>query len=172
MRIPGLVVFALVGAVALSAATAAAELPVGPATGRANLWQVYFVSLIGLKFSHTVKVCMDSALERRISDLVNVKSDISCTERTLRSTATGWLFKSVCRDRGSTITTIGTGTGDIHLAYHYDAISKIVPPIVPGMGETHSHMDAKRLGPCPAVLKPGDLIQADGKVINVAPGAH
>ena len=80
------------------------------------------------------------------------------------------MVDSVCQVGASTITSHGVITGDFNSAYTVKVTSTREGAAAPGMpanGATNMTIEAKWLGACTADQKPGDIIMAGGRKINV-----
>ncbi len=81
------------------------------------------------------------------------------------------MVDSVCQVGATTTTSRGVITGDFNSAYTIKSTSKREGgPAIPGMpkdGTTSMTIDAKWTGACKADQKPGDMIMADGRKVNI-----
>jgi len=89
----------------------------------------------------------------------------SCSKRSVARQGAQTTIDSVCSFRGSSITTHEVITHSGSDAYHGVETSRIDPPIH-GLSETVSMEDGKWIGPCPADMKPGDMLLPDGTKVR------
>jgi hypothetical protein len=82
-----------------------------------------------------------------------------------RRTEDGIQITSVCKMRGSTITTQTNLSGKFDSAYHGEIKIRSNPPLA-GVKESRVMLDAKWVGACRPGQKPGDLILSNGSVVN------
>lgn len=118
----------------------------------------------------TSQVCIDKTVEERFSlwGQQAGKSDCSQTQLTPR-VGGGWNFASTCNmgDAGVT-STKGEVTGDLAKAYKVSAQNTISGASSPQMNGTHEmSIEATWKGPCPAGVKPGDMVLPGGMKINM-----
>ena len=88
-----------------------------------------------------------------------------CTKQTFQRIPGGWRFETVCSmTEGHTTTQKGTITGDFRTSY------RINQEVVTDQGGVRKgEILARRLGDCPANIKPGDKVSG-GMTLNLLPG--
>jgi Protein of unknown function (DUF3617) len=94
-----------------------------------------------------------------------------CSKQDVSRVGNTIVVDSVCQVGGTTTTSRGVITGDFNSAYTIKSTSKREGgPAIPGMpkdGTTSMTIDAKWTGACKADQKPGDMIMADGRKVNI-----
>ena len=115
------------------------------------------------------QMCIDQTAERRLT-IAGVEIDRThCEVYALTPTGKStWAVRSVCTlESKARAQTIGTVKGDLASAYSVDSTavtSAFANPLLDGTH--HMAIAAKRVGPCPAGQRGGD-ITTDGKTENV-----
>jgi uncharacterized protein DUF3617 len=116
----------------------------------------------GKKSGGTRSICRNHEYDERVRALAAKQNCKTSNENVSGSTRTS---ESECTAGGSTIKTksVVTMTGDT--AAHSETHSTFDPP---SFGRTDSTMimDQKYIGACPAGMEPGDMMDADGKIIH------
>jgi len=120
---------------------------------QAGLWEHRMQMSVTGNFTHAVQVCTDE----KFDDLARQQGASSCSKMSIRREGERVLIDSVCQSGGSTATTHGSLSGDFatHFVGQFD--TSFTPPLN-GMANASMRMDARRLGPCKAGQKPGDMI--------------
>jgi hypothetical protein len=124
-----------------------------------GVWEVK-VSYIPLTApSFTGKVCLDADIAR------NMLQSEDCKFHHVNRDGNRIFIEAACRVNRTNVESKATVTFISDSAYHVDIDDRYDPPV-----ENRSEMivaqDAKWLGPCPAGVKPGDMIDDQGKVAN------
>ncbi|MBS0273675.1 MAG: DUF3617 family protein [Proteobacteria bacterium] len=156
--------FAIAASVVFAASAAQASPAEFPAR-RAGLWNVT-VNMESAKLpAHTNKMCIDAATDAKLMKLGVASKEADCTSMKVSGSGSVRIVDSVCHFNG------GTQKNHVEIAYagdsayHMDMQSQFSPAIA---GKTRSHIvqDAKWAGPCPAGMKPGDMM-INGMKINM-----
>lgn len=157
---------AATGDAAPAAANAPAG-PVGPPKRKPGLW-AQTVSTAGM--TQTSKLCLDEATEAKMSVWGQQMGQDMCARNVITPTAGGWSFDSECTMAGAgTIKTTGTATGDFNSKYVVKATSVTSGSSMAQANGTHQmEVTATYEGPCPAGMKPGDMILPGGMTVNIA----
>jgi hypothetical protein len=149
-------------ALLLAAPARAADPPLPPL--RPGLW-VQSIGLGGRPME--VRACIDAQTLRRMWDRGLMMGTQDCARRDVARTATGYTLDLMCRIADRTMTGHGviTATGDTD--FHMDLHSRIDPPFPAMPGEQSVAMDGRWSGPCPADMRPGDMVMPGGLRMNV-----
>ncbi len=129
-----------------------------------GLWEV----TIGTEGTpvHTMQMCVDAATDQIFHSVGTDLRAKHCEQSDVKVNGTAVTANSVCKVHGTTVTTTATTnfTGDS--AYHTDVKTHFEPAF---LGKTDEAMtqDGKWTGPCPANMKPGDMVLTNGIKINV-----
>jgi hypothetical protein len=156
--------FAIAAAVICLGGVASAQASDFPAR-RAGLWDVT-VNMESMKLpARTNKMCIDAATDARLMKLGMASKDAKCTQMKISGAGNTRIVDSVCHMNGGTQKNRAVMTFSGNSAYRMDVRSQFSPPIG-GHGESHIVQDAKWVGPCPADMKPGDMV-VNGMKINM-----
>ncbi len=147
------------------AATAVAQSLDAPMR-RPGLWDQTMTMPGGAGRTMTMKYCTDTATEKRFSALSATMRGQTCSKTEIHRTPAGVAFESVCTSDGATRTTSGLATGDFQSHFHVDVVAHSTAA-GPRGGESHITEDGTWLGPCPAGMKPGDMVMPNGMTMNV-----
>jgi hypothetical protein len=116
------------------------------------------------------RICLDKAVEQRFTVWGQNAGRGACGHiRITPRVGGGWDFTSSC-DTGETGRTVtrGEATGDFAKAYKVSAESRISGARAPEMNGTHAMtLEASWQGPCPAGMRPGDMLLPGGLKINM-----
>lgn len=116
------------------------------------------------------RICLDKAVEQRFTVWGQHAGQGACSRtRITPRVGGGWEFASSCNtgDTGRTETR-GEVTGDFAKAYKVSAQSTIAGARAPQMNGTHAMtLEASWQGPCPAGMRPGDMLLPGGLKINM-----
>lgn len=148
------------------ASTAAPAAPATPPKRKPGLW-AQTVSTDGM--TQTTKICLDEALESRMTAWGQQVTDGMCARNVVTRTSGGWAFESECdMGQGGKTLTKGTMTGDFDSRLVMKAVSTTTGSSMPQANGTHEmEMTAVWEGPCPAGMKPGDMTLPGGMTINM-----
>jgi hypothetical protein len=137
----------------------AAELP----SRKSGLWEVK-MSIEGVNApAQVLQQCIDAATDQMMMSLSGPFSASVC-KRDVKTDANAIAIDSACTIGRNTATVHTAITGSLDSAYTMTVTSQ--GDAVPG-GKMTMTIDAKRLGPCTAEQKPGDIITANGRTINI-----
>jgi hypothetical protein len=156
--------FAIAAAVLFAASATSAQSTEFPAR-RAGLWNVT-VNMESMKIpARTNKMCIDAATDAKLMKLGVASKEADCTSMKVSGSGNVRTVDSVCHFNGGTQKNhvVMTYAGDG--AYHMDMRSQFSPPIS-GRSDSHIVQDGKWVGPCPAGMKPGDMM-INGMKINM-----
>jgi hypothetical protein len=150
-----------VAVICVSASAQASDFP----ARRAGLWSVT-INMESAKLpASTNKMCIDAASDAKLMKLGLASKEADCTSMNITGSGNVRTVDSVCHFNGGTQKNhvVMTYAGDS--AYHMDMRSQFSPPIS-GHKDSHIVQDAKWTGPCPAGMKPGDMM-INGMKINM-----
>lgn len=126
------------------------------------------VSTAGI--AQATQVCLDKAVEQRFTWWGQHAGQGACSRTSITARpGGGWNFASTC-DMGADgrTSTKGEVTGDFARSYRVTAQSTISGAQAPQMNGTHAMtLEASWKGPCPAGMKPGDMLLPGGMKINM-----
>ncbi len=156
-------IFALICA----APAAALDLP----ARKAGLWEIKMTFEGRNLPEQTAQHCIDAETDKLMNSIGgNMRGDM-CSKQDVQKVGATIVVDSVCKIGPITTTSHGVVSGDFSSAYTVKVTSKREGiPAIPGMpadGTTNMTIDAKWTGPCAADQKPGDMIMAGGRKINI-----
>lgn len=132
---------------------------------RAGLWDVT-VNMESMKIpARTNKMCIDTATDAQLMKLGVASKEAKCTSMNVSGMGSTRIVDSVCHMNGGEQKNHIVMTYSGNSAYHMDMQSQFSPPIA-GKSQSHILQDAKWVGPCPADMKPGDMM-INGMKINM-----
>lgn len=141
-----------------AAATPAA--PTLPPKRKAGLWE-QTMSTSGM--TQTSQLCVDAKVEERLGWWSQQASQGACSQNAFAPSAGGWTFSSTCNVGGGKTVTKGVATGDFGSAYEHNMTSTTTgSPTTHMNGEHKMTMKAAWKGPCPAGMRPGDMVLSPG----------
>ncbi|MEP7030356.1 MAG: DUF3617 family protein [Pseudolabrys sp.] len=163
----------LIAAAVLAAAPAAAlEMP----QRKAGLWEMT-MDFEGRQMPTTVmKHCVDAATDKLMNSNFGGMSQEACSKQDVTRSGNTMTVDSVCKFSDATTTSHAVISGSFDSAYTVDMTStreggRPIPgkptPDLPATGGMHMKVAAKWLGPCAAGQKPGDIIMANGRTMNI-----
>jgi hypothetical protein len=139
-----------------------------------GLWEMTMQMSSPMPMNMKTQQCTDASQEKagamfRNNNGPSGRSGVDCKAGVpLPAPGGGWSYSSVCTMKSMTMTTNGTARGDFKTGYHMESTTRMEPAPMPQMAETHMTIDAKWLGPCPADMKPGDIVM-NGRKISTKP---
>ena len=148
----------------VSAGIAIADEPQLPAL-KEGLWESHTQMIIqNTKHDSVLKVCRNHQFDQAMKDQSkvtgeNLRKATQCTDVTTKQSANSYLSESHCLKDGSVTKTTATYQGDT--SYHLEMHRK------DNQSESVTTIDDKYVGSCPADMKPGDTVMADGKKFNL-----
>jgi hypothetical protein len=135
-----------------------------PAIRQAGLWEQ---KVTAGRDVQVTRMCLDKGAEALLADAGDKLRGDHCTRSELTALAGGeWRFLTVCRLGGARVATSGTASGDFTKAYEIAAASVAVGA-TPGAPRKIT-VQASWRGPCPAGLKPGQMIGPGGRRLEIA----
>jgi hypothetical protein len=160
----------LIGA-AISLLSAAPAVALDMPSRKAGLWELK-MNIGGRNLPVTgMKHCVDQATDKLMNANFGGSVNEACSKQDITKTPTGMIVDAVCKFGDATTTSRAVVTGSFDSAYMVDVISTRQggPPLpghVPGAA-THMTIQSTWLGPCAAGQRPGDIIMANGRTMNV-----
>jgi Protein of unknown function (DUF3617) len=153
------------GAVAIiflagAASALAAELP----PRKAGLWEIKLGREGHGDASVTVQQCVDAATDEMMMSSNTRAVAQACGKGDVQRSGDTIMIDSTCALAGKTVTSHTVITGSFDSAYTMTMTRQ--GNAMPG-GKIGITATAKWLGPCAADQKPGDMIMADGKKVNI-----
>lgn len=112
--------------------------------------------------AQVTRLCLDAGAHRAVTYLGESLNRDLCSKSGMKRGDDGaWSFSSTCKaSGGAEVTTTGVATGDFTANYQIKLQRTEVGGRTPGV--QRFVVDAAWKGPCPADMKPGDIILADG----------
>ena len=160
----------LCAAIAIPVATPAAALDL-PAR-KAGLWEIKTVD--GRRATMPAQIaqhCIDAETDKMMNSIGGEMRKEACSKQDVQKVGATYVIDSVCKFGPMTSTSHGVVTGDFNSAYTVKMTSKREGgPNIPGMpadGTSNMTIEAKWLGACAADQKPGDMIMAGGRKVNI-----
>jgi len=138
-----------------------------PAIRQAGLWEQ---KVTAGRDVQVTRMCLDKGAEALLADAGDRLRGDHCTRSELTAMGGGeWRFLTVCRLGAGRVATSGTASGDFTKGYEIAATSVAVGPGggTPGTPRKIS-MQASWRGPCPANLRPGQMIGPGGRRLEIA----
>ena len=151
--------FVYVAAVAVHAAD--------PPSLKEGLWSIHTVSTDqpgDKKTEGTRSICRNHAYDDRVRAAAKARAT-TCKIHTDNDSGSKFESESECVVRGTTIHTKGITTASGANATHNES-STTYNPVLYGINVSTMIMDQKYVGACPAGMEPGDMMEADGRVIH------
>ena len=129
-----------------------------------GLWESHTTMVIqNTKHETVLKLCRSHDFDKSMKDQSkttgeNLRKTRQCTDQVTQQSAGSYSSESHCAKDGSVTKTTVTFQGDTsyHMEMHRTA----------NQSESVTTIDDKYVGSCPADMKPGDTIMADGKKFN------
>jgi len=152
----------------LSASHAAAlDLP----ARKPGLWDIKMTFEAPQRPPRTSRHCIDAETDKLMNSIGGGLRQETCSKQDVQRVGDTIMVDSVCTVGAATITSHGVITGDFNSAYTVKVTSTreggSAKPGRPESGTTNMTIDATWTGACKADQKPGDIIMADGRKINI-----
>ncbi len=156
-------------AAAILAATPAVALDL-PAR-KAGLWEIKTTMDGAGHPAQVAQHCIDAETDKLMNTIGGEMRKEACPKQDVQKVGATYVVDSVCKFGPMTSTSRGVVTGDFNSAYTVKLTSKREGgPNIPGMpadGSSNMTVEAKWLGACAADQKPGDMIMAGGRKVNI-----
>jgi Protein of unknown function (DUF3617) len=158
--------FTAIAALSLSAAATAAQADDFPAR-KAGLWEVTMQLATAQHRPMTSKLCIDAASDTAMQKAALENAGVTCAKRDIVRAGQTVTVDSICTVGQSTLTTHMAMLFESDTLYHMETQSHFEPPLAAGHADSTMKQDGKWVGPCPADMKPGDIVMFNGMKINV-----
>jgi hypothetical protein len=129
-----------------------------------GLWLVTIQAAVGPPA--TMKMCIDADTDQIFHKIGTDLRSKRCAKNDVKVDGDTISAESECKIGSSTVTTTSVTKFDGDTAYHSDVTSHFDPALL-GKTDTTITQDGKWSGDCPADMKPGDFVLANGIKINV-----
>jgi uncharacterized protein DUF3617 len=161
-------------AVSLASLTMLASVPADaldlPAR-KVGLWEVKMAFEGRNLPSQVVQQCIDAATDKMMGAFGSNLSQGMCSKQDVQKVGNTLVIDSVCEIAGMKTTSHGVVSGDFNSNYTVKMTStRTGGPAIPGMpadGKSDMTIEAKWISACKPDQKPGDMIMADGRKINI-----
>lgn len=138
---------------------------------KVGLWEIKMTTEGRDTPSQTMQQCIDAATDKLMNSIGGSMRQDLCSKQDVQKVGSTIVVDSVCNIGGATVTSHAVVTGDFNSAYTVKVTSKRSGgPSYPGMpadGTSNMAIDAKWLGACKPDQRPGDMIMADGRKMNI-----
>ena len=155
-------------AVAILIVTPAAALDL-PAR-KAGLWEIT-TTMDGQNMpAQVAQQCIDAETDKLMNSFGSDMRKDACSKQDVQKVGATFVVDLVCKFGPMTSTSRGVVSGDFNSAYTVKVSSKREGgPNMPGMPDISNNLtiEAKYLGACAADQKPGDIIMAGGRKMNI-----
>jgi hypothetical protein len=142
-----------------------------------GLWEIKTMMEGGFQPTHVAQHCIDAETDKLMNTMGADMRKEACSKQDVRKDGATYVIESVCKFGPMTSTSHGVITGDFNSAYTLKMTSKRDGgPNFPGMsnmpgmpadGTSKMTIEAKWLSACTADQKPGDMIMAGGRKVNI-----
>jgi hypothetical protein len=137
-----------------------------PPKRKSGLWAI---DTAAMGRNQTIRTCVDQTSDAEMAAWGRTGEE-SCAQAKVKPIAAdSWEFESTCTipGGGGTVTSHGTATGDFSSKYVVKVRSTTTGSSMPqANGEHEIQMTATWEGPCPADMKPGDMLLPGGVKIS------
>jgi len=138
---------------------------------KAGLWEVKMTFEGRNLPPQVIEQCIDAATDKMMSSFGgNLRQDM-CSKQDVQKVGSTLVVDSVCQMGSITMNSHGVITGDFNSGYTVKMTStRSGGPAMPGApadGKSDMTIEAKWLSACKSDQKPGDMIMADGRKVNI-----
>jgi Protein of unknown function (DUF3617) len=138
---------------------------------KAGLWEIKMTFESRNLPPQVMQQCIDAATDKMMNSIGGEMRQGMCSKQDLQKVGNTLVVDSVCEIAGMTTSSHAVITGDFNSGYSVKVTSKRSGgPAIPGMpadGTTNMSIETKWLSACKSDQKPGDMIMADGRKINI-----
>ena len=121
--------------------------------------------------AQNMQQCIDAETDKLMNNVGGNLRQEMCSKQDIKRVGNTIVVDSVCQVGGMTMTSQAVITGDFNSAYTVKMTSKRsggpATSGTPAEGTTTMTLEAKWLSACKADQRPGDVIMADGRKINI-----
>jgi hypothetical protein len=148
-----------------------AVLPAGQAAAqdlparKAGLWEIRMTMESAKLPPQITQQCIDAATDKQMSAAGGGMGKEACSKQNVQRSGNTITVDSVCTFGSTTSSSRAVITGDFNSAYTVRVTSKREGG--PATGSTNMTLEAKWLGACKPDQRPGDIIMADGRKMNI-----
>jgi Protein of unknown function (DUF3617) len=157
----------LAAAIVCATPAAALDLP----ARKPGLWEIKTTFEGRSMPAQTSQHCIDAETDKLMNAVGGDMRKEACSKQEVQKVGSTIVVDSVCKFGPITSTSHGVVSGDFNSAYTVKVTSKREGgPNIPGMpagGTSNMTINAKWLGACAADQKPGDIIMAGGRKMNI-----
>ena len=133
---------------------------------KSGLWEIKSSGIRSERKTHDFQMCIDRATDEPLQHLNGTTRKEACKLGKIQRSGDTTTVDAVCSLNKTTAKTHAVFTGNFDSAYKLESKSTYDPPLR-GKTEGTATMEARWLGPCEADQKPGDVVLASGKKVNV-----
>jgi hypothetical protein len=156
--------------VALCVVAASPALALDLPARKVGLWDVKMSSTTNMPLQN-MQQCIDAETDKLMNNVGGSMRQEMCSKQEIKRVGNTIVVDSVCQFGQMTMTSQAVITGDFNSAYTVKVTSKRSggpsTPGVPADGTSTMTIEAKWLSACKPDQRPGDIIMADGKKINI-----
>ena len=138
---------------------------------KAGLWEIKMTFESRNLPPQVVQQCIDAATDKMMNSIGGEMRQGMCSKQDMQKVGNTLVVDSVCQIGGMTMTSHGVVSGDFDSSYTVKVSStRTGGPAIPGGpadGKSNTTIEAKWLSACKPDQKPGDMIMADGRKINI-----
>jgi hypothetical protein len=143
-----------------------------PPERRAGLW---VQTMTADQMHQETRICIDASVEKQLKWFSQGAGPSSCEQSSVTPRmGGGWAFHSSCAmGRAGHIVSDGVATGDFNSHYTVDIDSTTTgSAMLQANGPHKMKIDAVWQGPCPAGMRPGDMMLPGGMTMNLVDMAN
>jgi hypothetical protein len=133
---------------------------------KSGLWEVTWTSARQEGKSHDMQMCVEQATDNPLLHLNEGLRRETCKVSKIRRDGDQMTVDAACSLGKTTATTRAVITGKFDSAYKIETKSTFDPPLR-GKTEGGASQEGRWVGPCKPDQRPGDVILANGKKLNV-----
>ncbi|MGH6771802.1 MAG: DUF3617 domain-containing protein [Xanthobacteraceae bacterium] len=117
----------------------------------------------------TMHQCIDAATDKMMSAMGGAMAASMCQSQNIRQVGGTFVIDATCKIGPMTTISRSVASGDFNSAYSVRVTSKVegVPAQMQAMVGGNTVIEAKWVSACKQGQKPGDIIMADGKTMNI-----
>jgi hypothetical protein len=123
---------------------------------KAGLWEIKTSNTMMGGMTITLHQCTDASTDLMVQRQGEQMSDQNCAKHDISRSGNRVTIKSVCTADGTTVTSVGSFTGDFETAYAGQIESRFEPPMQ-GLGSMTISMEGRWLGACKPGQEPGNV---------------
>jgi len=136
-----------------------------------GLWQMTMTMQGASMPPMSSKYCVDAATESALISAGQNAANKMCSGATIHVTGSTGTIDATCKFANMTSTSHTVITFVGNTAYHSETRTHMSPPSKYIKSDNVMMNDAKWMGPCPAGMKPGDVVMSNGMHMHLDPNA-